>query len=726
MTRKLLYSFTAFILILAGIFMGRDLLALLRWWLCILIVGWIFLPLTGRVFARFFDGGYLFSKTIGLALITYGIWLCSSLRILPFSLPAIVALLIAACSMVFLLLKGYRTTKGMVKSRYRIFLCEEVLFLSGLVAWSCIRGLQPDIHGLEKFMNYGFVNAILRTRFMPPPDMWFAGESINYYYFGHLICAMLIKLTGITPSVAYNLMIATLFSLTFSLVFSLAGNLVFLQGKQAVKKVIAGGLIAALLVACGGNLHTFIYAHLLPLAKRADLYGGEIKSYWYPDATRYIGYNPPTDDKTIHEFPCYSFVVSDLHSHVLSIPFVISFIALLLAWFVSPAGPRDTRQGSQGFYKPALLFLWCALLFALFYMTNPWDLPIYLMVAGFVVLCTKRAPVQSRWKTPAALILPCLAIVALAAVLVIPFLLHFKPFSQGLGFTHARSPLYQLMVLWGYQLFFVICFAVMFLAQRRSVHLRDKGRESAGSPDAFVLILFFSAAVLIILPEIIYVKDIYVPSFHRANTMFKLTYQAFIMLGIGVGYAAIRVISRVGRGFLHHAVNTVLLIVLILPLLYPLHAVPGYYGSPLPNRYRGLDGLSFLRGQAPGDAAAAEWFNQNITGQPVILEANGDSYTDYGRISMATGLPTVLGWFVHEWLWRGDADIVSGRAGEVAAVYESDDLPATRAILEKYQIEYIIIGTLERDSFKKLNEEKLLALGRKVFDTAGTKIIELY
>jgi uncharacterized membrane protein len=721
----LLSSFTAFILILAGIFMGRDLLALLRWWLCILIVGWIFLPLTGRVFARFFDGGYLFSKTIGLALITYGIWLCSSLRILPFSRPAIVALLIAACSMVFLLLKGYRTTKGMVQSRYRIFLGEEALFLCGLVVWAYIRGLQPDIHGLEKFMNYGFVNSTLRTSFMPPPDMWFAGETINYYYFGHLICALLIKLTSIKPSVAYNLMIATLFSLTFSLVFSLAGNLVFLQAKQAVKKIVAGGLVAALLVTCGGNLHTVIFAHLLPLAKRADLYQGEIKDYWYPDATRYIGYNPPTEDKTIHEFPCYSFVVADLHSHVLNIPFVISFMALLLAYFVSPVRIKGARQSSGDYDTPSILFLLCAVMLAVFYMTNPWDLPIYCMVGGFIMLYTECARRNFRWKTIAAVILQSLAIISLCAVLVTPFLLHFKPFFQGLGFTHTRSPFYQLMVLWGYQLLLVIAFAVRLVARGKSARLRSVDREMVNNPDMFVLLLYLAAIVLIIVPEIIYVKDIYISSFHRANTMFKLTYQVFILFGIGVGYSTVMILSQGGRGLLHWGVNMALLIVLALPLLYPFHAVTGYYGSPMPGRYRGLDGLLFLNKLYPGDSGAVEWFNTNIPGQPVILEANGDSYTDHGRISMATGLPTVLGWFVHQWLWRGDAEMVSRRAGDVAAVYESDDHAATRAVLAKYGIAYIIIGTLERDRFKQLKEAKLLELGRKVFDTAGTMVIQL-
>jgi uncharacterized membrane protein len=127
----------------------------------------------------------------------------------------------------------------------------------------------------------------------------------------------------------------------------------------------------------------------------------------------------------------------------------------------------------------------------------------------------------------------------------------------------------------------------------------------------------------------------------------------------------------------------------------------------------------------PGDFSAVQWLNANTRGQPVILEANGDSYTNYGRISMATGLPTVQGWFVHEWLWRGNAEMISERVNEVATVYESDDLPATQAILVKYQIQYIIIGKLERDAFKHLKENKLATLGKKVFDREDTKIIQL-
>jgi uncharacterized membrane protein len=735
MAGTVLSGFLVLTLTLSGIFMGRDLLFVLLWWFALLTIGWIFLPLTGRLFGRFFDRGYLFSKVTGLAVISYGVWLLSSLQIVPFSFAAIIVCLCSAIPVVSLLLRGGPTLTALVKNHYKVFIGEEALFLCGLIVWSFIRGLQPDIYGLEKFMDYGLVNAILRTGSMPPQDMWFAGETINYYYFGHFVCALLTRLTAIKASITYNLMIATLFSLTFSLVFSLAGNLVYLFGKQTLKKVIAGGLLAAFLVTCGGNLHTFIYAHLLPLAKRADLYQNEIKDYWYPDATRYIGYNPPTEDKTIHEFPCYSFVVSDLHGHVLNIPFVLTFLAVLLAYFVGPVTEtgKDTRR--KRWYPLPGLPLLCAMMLALFYMTSPWDLPVYLTIAGCVVLCKKCTHYHFDWKSLVTIVLRPFVVIFMSVVMVLPFYLQFTPFAQGIGLVHARSPVYQLMVLWGYQLFFVVCFVLLLLYERRTSYPREEKSDpekhvptAVSSPapaDLFVLILSLAAVGLIVMPEIMYVKDIYLPSFHRANTMFKLTYQSFIMFGIATGYSAVRIFSRRGGGLLHHFVNTLLLIVLALPMLYPFQAVKGYYGTPLPNRYRGLDGLLFLERLYPGDFGAVQWLNENTRGQPVILEANGDSYTDYGRISMATGLPTVQGWFVHEWLWRGNADMVSERVHEVATVYESDDLPATKAILAKYQIQYIIIGKLERDAFKHLKEDKLTALGRKVFDREGTKVIQL-
>jgi uncharacterized membrane protein len=168
-----------------------------------------------------------------------------------------------------------------------------------------------------------------------------------------------------------------------------------------------------------------------------------------------------------------------------------------------------------------------------------------------------------------------------------------------------------------------------------------------------------------------------------------------------------------------------LLIILSLPLLYPYQAIKGYYGSLIPSAYKGLDGMRYLKKSYPDDYAAIKWLNSTIQGRPVILEAQGDSYTDYGRISMATGLPTILGWFVHEWLWRGDSGIIKERAQEVANVYESDDVEETSKILQKYNVAYIIIGQLEKQKFKSIKEDKLLHLGTVAFQKNSIKIISV-
>ena len=157
-------------------------------------------------------------------------------------------------------------------------------------------------------------------------------------------------------------------------------------------------------------------------------------------------------------------------------------------------------------------------------------------------------------------------------------------------------------------------------------------------------------------------------------------------------------------------------------MVYPYHAVKGYYGKVALSRFKQLDGLKFL---APGDAKAIDWLKTNVTGQPTILEADGKSYTQYGRISMATGLPTVLGWFVHEWLWRGDYKLPDERVKDVSKLYCTVDPKVRRDLLKKYGIKYIIVGKLERTKFKWVKDREILKFGKVVFDADGTKIIQV-
>ena len=132
----------------------------------------------------------------------------------------------------------------------------------------------------------------------------------------------------------------------------------------------------------------------------------------------------------------------------------------------------------------------------------------------------------------------------------------------------------------------------------------------------------------------------------------------------------------------------------------------------------GLNGTAYLDRVYPDDSVIIEWINKNINGQPVILEAVGDSYTDFARIAANTGLPTVLGWPVHEWLWRGSwgdpvqpesrvlrefgSDSVAQRVEEVRQIYEASSAEEAQELLHKYNVKYIYIGNMEREKYPDL------------------------
>jgi len=755
--------------------MVSDLTTVFVWWAFIFGIGLIFLPLTKKIFGNFFDQGYLFSKVIGILFSSYLVWLLASLKIIPFCQEAIWLVLVLGLVVNLIFSRRPHTSPISPKSHthLKIFILEELLFFLTLVFWSYIRGFQPDIQGLEKFMDFGFVNSILRTKYFPPADIWFAGKSINYYYFGHYVTAFLTKLTGINSAITYNLMIATLFAFCFSLTFSLTGNLIYLWKKISLPTskssfplpishfppIVIAGLISAFLISLCANLHPAYYNFKMQILKKPYCDGAY--TYWYPNATRYIGYCPDVEDKTIHEFPSYSFIVSDLHGHVSDIPFVLLFLALTLNLFLylkekgkekkvlSFARLAEFWRTKRAFCVLSSLM---SLTLATMYMTNQWDFPIYLMVLGFALLFGYY---QQYGFTPKALTKSLIlggAILLFAIPFIIPFQLHFETLAKGIAFVRAHSLPHQLLILWGTPWFFGLTFLIfLFGRQVKPRNLFKKENlikwfskilgveiqlksEKIQPPttnhqslitDCFVLVLLLVSTILIIIPEIIYLKDIYIPSYHRANTMFKLTYQSFMMFSVCIGYIVVRVLSSLQKSLTKNVLRIVFCVLLFSLMVYPIYSIQGYYGKLESKNYKGLYGLKFLERLYPDDYKTVLWMNQNISGQPNIVEAVGDSYTDYERISMATGLPTIEGWLVHEWLWRGAYDEPGKRASEVQTIYESADINQTKQLLSQYKIKFIVVGNMEREKYPNLDEEKIKKIGKKVFESGSTSLYEL-
>ncbi len=780
----------------------QDLLIISQWWITIFIIGVGFLPLTINLFSNFFDKGYVFSKILGIAVVSYTIFILGILHLAPFSFLTSVLVLIffATLNFVFFIQEkndGLKNFLMILKKNWQIFLFEEILFIFCFLAWSFVRSFQPDIHGLEKYMDFGILNSILRSEFFPPKDMWFTPLPINYYYFGHLITAVLTKLSNVPSNITFNLMIATIFAFTFVGSFSIGANLIHMFKSQIAnrkpqinsnnKKVknskvlnfgnwrlfgawnfgfgaLIGGLLTAFLVSFAGNLQT-IYSFFknyvgdspvpfwhLPLAIQSFP-----NMYWYPNATRFI-------HNTIHEFPLYSFVVSDLHGHVLDIPFVLLTIALLFSIAmkhqITNRKPQINSNNKKvknskvlnfgnwrlfGAWNFGFEILLLAFLLAIMYMTNAWDGFIYFLLTGFVIsfLGWKQ---QYKYSTIGLLVV----LVFIGGIIFsYPFNHFFKPFVSGIGIIcppdflvkaqklgpfifegdHCqKSPWWQIFTLYGFFYFWVVSFIVFFY---RSVILRAKpegskilrfAQNDIMKSDLFVLLLILLSTLLIIIPELIYIKDIY-PAHYRANTMFKLVYQSFIMLSIASSYIIIRIITNYKYVYWKFVVFSIGIIGLFLVFIYPYFAINSFYGGL--KVQLGLDGTKYLKNLYPTDYDAIAWINKNIKGQPIILEAQGDSYTDFARVSANTGLPTVLGWTVHEWLWRGTYDVPAPRIPQVQTLYESSDVNITRDLIEKYKIEYVFIGDLEYQKYSNLTEQKFGNLGKIIYKNGKTKIYKI-
>lgn len=713
-------------------------LTTLQWYFPLLIIGIIFTPLTKKIFKNFnFDSGYPFAKTLGIILLSYFIFVLGTVKILPFSrLSLIFALCLFAIINWFIYKKNIsnvQTPKLGVSTKNHLptFILEEFLFIFCLFFWTFVRGQEPSIRSLEKFMDFGFINSILRADFFPPKDIWYASEPINYYYFGHLTGALLIKLTNIKSSIGYNLILATIFAQGITQVFSLVINIIKRYGqKLSYLKTIIFGLIGAYLVNLGGNLHTIYlftkgYPNESPTPFWKILSDFNPTVYWYPNATRLIPF-------TIHEFPSYSYVVADLHGHVFDIPFALLTLAILFIIFTSQnlevknqklksKAKSFWQQISTNFNQSQLIStVFLGFMTAIHYMTNAFDGPIYILLTVIILFFLFGFSFQFFVNTVMLLISFIL--------FSLPFSWYFKPFISGIGVNCSPkfltdigkigpflfeagncqiSPLWMLFILWG---FFWISFLI-FLVIKNKVSNNVTMKQC----NNFLLILFSFGIFLTFIPEFFYIKDIY-PAHFRANTMFKLGYQAFTMMGI-VSIITFCLLKNIKKSIIYYLLSIVYIVFLFFPSIYPFFSVSSYYGSL--NKKVELDGQVWLKESYPEDNEIINYLNKNEKGQPVILEAQGDSYTDYERISAFTGLPTVAGWWVHEWLWRGSSNIVGKRIPEVVTLYESKDINKTKSLIKKYQIKYVVISRLERQKYPNLFEEKWSKIGKLILRSSN-------
>lgn len=695
------------------------------WWLAVLLLGWCSFPLCQYLFSGFRDKGYLVAKIFGIASAGFLMWLGAATGIVPFTAGSClgsVAVFAVICWGVWITLNKKKNKDRkfwqFTGEWYQTALDDELVFTLLFLLWTYVAGFRPAAYGTEKFMDYGFMMVMMRSTTLPAKDLWYAGSKINYYYGGQYFAVFLTKLTHTQVAQTYNLMRTLVAGFCFAVPFGLVRQMVLDSWKKE-KPALLGGVLAGAGVSLAGNMHYVVIGKLLPWIREIFHLPKGDYTYWFPNSTRYIGYYPAENDKTIHEFPSYSFVLGDLHAHVVNLMFVVALISLVYAMMkhhsskgalqAEAAGEKNfcKKQVAAALTDPYVLVF--AFLIGMFHWTNYWDFVIYYVMGGMgVIWCNyqkyKELKKPHRMRMTAGIsLLHAVWVFLLATIAALPFTLQFQSMVSEVALAQNHSRPYQWWLIWGLS---VIGAVLFFWCVKR---------EGAKKADLFGVLLGISALGLIVIPEIVYVRDIYEKEYARSNTMFKLTYQAFTMFGILLGYALIRLWME-KKHVIRKVLTSAVFACFVGCCFYTATAVHAWFGQVWdPSQYQGLDATAYLETTFPEDAAAIRWLNDNVTGDPVVLEANGDSYSDYERVSAMTGLPTVLGWYVHEWLWRGDTGALNERAQEVETIYTSTNQEEVKALLEKYQVEYIFVGAREREKYESLNESMLQSLGNVVF-----------
>lgn len=784
LSASLLWLCLPFLLWLGLLPFGDWALVTLGWYLVSFLFGFVALPLARRLLPRQPGAHFLLARPLGLVFTGLALWTPVTLGLFPYSRASLLTTLVLLA--LLLRLPGLGRRQFRPPAPPLTALLGEVLFLAAFLAFAWLRGMQPELDGLEKFMDLAFLSSTLRGSVLPALDPWYAGSRINYYAFGQYLWSLPARLLDTSATVAYNLAFAGVFACFTSLAAVLGSALVAL-GRRSQASRLAGGLLAALLATFGGNGHAFFYAPGSPgrlLTRAAACIGiqtGELEPYAFSDATRFIGYNPPTDDRTIHEFPWYSFLVGDLHAHIINTATVLLGLIILVELARCLHTPEPDRR------RAARLTLVLGLTGAVSALANFWDYIIYAAVFGLVLMALMllglrqgSVPQTGEKISFAVLALTIALLVALelaggpdlvppaAVVLALTlavlvrrrpdpavfsaFLLalwfaaarlgswtfsrQFVPMSDTIRAVTNRTAPWQFLVLWG---------TLLLLAALLSLFAR---RTDRGSGAALLLALFTAAALcLLIIPELVYVVDIYGAGYARANTMFKFTYQAFILLTIVIGAGLALVLPSLPQRPASLPLTLVIILLATQLAIYPLGSSGLWLRRPSLADWRGLDGGAWLREEKDHvtdsdgrrhvyrlaeDAAVIDWLNTNEHAQVTILEAAGPSYTHFARISAYTGLPTVIGWETHEWLWRTSREVphawqrlVEPRQALVRSIYETADPTEAAIDLARYDIRYIVIGELERIRYPGLNENGLAALGETVLLEGNTRLIRL-
>jgi YYY domain-containing protein len=463
------------------------------WWLTAQFLGLLFLPLSFRLFSSLPDRGYNFSKALAILLVSFTLWSGGLARLLPNSATSIsVLLLLMAFLSGYLVVRHGREMLAVLKEERWAILASEVLFAAVFSFWALVRAYDPAINHTEKPMDFALMNGILQSEHFPPNDPWLSGHSISYYYFGYLQASTLTKLTGLSPNVTYNLSLVLVAAMAFQGAFGLVYNLVRLAKGQhgaagtGLILAVAFGLVAGVFVGLIGNLEgvlEFARANgwgtsgLYDWVAVRGLEQPQASSAWYPTdtwwwwrASRLLSMpHGAAYQETITEFPFFSFLLGDLHPHVMALPFGLLVLGASLAMFTR----QETYSLAWAVRNPGFVLVLTIAVGALGFL-NSWDLPTYGLIFLLALLAQSYLRSDKRLLPALRTVGPLLVLFGAAFLLLyLPFYLRLQTQAQGiLPVEEVTTRPQHFFLFWGP--FFVLTMAMSSVLAWKLVRARPQ------------------------------------------------------------------------------------------------------------------------------------------------------------------------------------------------------------------------------------------------------------
>ena len=762
-----------------AVYFLRDLpneYAWLVWLVAVQLIALAAWPLTYVIFRPFHDRGYLFSKPLGLLIVATIAWLLSSFSLIGFN-PVSIGIGVISLAIVSFAIFWHVGDEIVIfmKARWKTLAVAELIFLLAFLLFLAIRLANPDLwhawRGGEKPMDFAYLNAITRSTIMPPYDPWFAGGYLNYYYYGQFIIATMIRITGIIPSVAYNLAVPLVFALTAGAVYTLGYNIVALamRARGAVKlgsAPVMFGIVAVVLALIAANVDGLI--QVASGFYDSAIRGQEFPAFDYWRSTRVFEREPGGNEIT--EFPFFTFLYADLHAHMIAIPFAVMALGLSIVVFLRSGMERLSRFESLA----ALVVLGVVL--GSLRLINSWDYPTQLLFASGFILVGEFLYGHRGKLVGIAQAVGKIAIVGVIGYIVyLPFHQNFELFNNGVELSKFKTALWRYLLIHGLFVFAIGSWIVVEWRQGtfRFTDIYRKLTVDYGYPTwslalivgaigvAWIAVIFSypqfitvfaaltAAAVVaftgwfayirrhsgqryIIITSALVLMALFIAAgvdlitvkndIGRQNTIFKFYIQAWWLLAIAATYAIWRLwdigalVTRRMSGVKTLWISA-FAVLAVGVLVYPVMATDVRIDDRFNGIGPGIDGEAYMddavyrnRGMTlefATDRPGIEWLRNHVEGAPVVVEAQWDLYTWANRISIYTGLPTILGWDWHqtqqrhEYRWE-----VQRRRAAINNFYTTRDVSEARNFLDEFGVRYVYVGELERGAYPVSGIEK--------------------